>query len=230
MNGQIKVIAFDADDTLWVNETYFRETEAKFCDMLSDFLPPHGVERILLEVEKRNLSSLGYGVKGFIISMIETAIEVTEGNLSISDLENIIKLGKNQLEKPVLLIDGVEQVLKKLSNEYKLIVATKGDLLEQQNKIDKSGLGKYFHHIEIVSEKTVTEYSKMIKHLDIDPSNFLMIGNSLKSDVLPVLEIGGYAWHIPFSITWALEKIQGNVDHPRFRSFDKIIEILPILL
>ena len=223
---EIQVIAFDADDTLWVNEPFFQETEKKFCDMLEDFLPHHSVSRDLFTMEIKNLPHYGYGVKGFILSMIEAAITITEGKIGADSIEKIIALGKELLDKDIELLDGVEDVLKALQGKYRLVMATKGDLLDQERKLNKSGLAKYFHHIEIVSEKQEPEYRKLIKHLDISPSEFLMIGNSLKSDILPVLNIGGHGFHVPYHTTWEHEKVDIKLDHQNFRSLSNIREVL----
>lgn len=224
--NNIKVIAFDADDTLWVNEPYFQETEQKFCEMLEDFLPQHTVSRELLAIEIANLPYYGYGVKSFILSMVEAAITITEGKISAESIARILDLGKEMIDRDIELIDGIEHVLQTLQGKYRLVVATKGDLLDQERKLVKSGLARYFHHTEIVSEKQEPEYQKLIKHLDIRSEEFLMIGNSLKSDILPVLNIGGHGFHVPFHITWEHEKIEATIDHPQFRQFKHITEIL----
>lgn len=225
----LKVIAFDADDTLWVNEPLFQETERKFCEMLEDYLPHHTVSRQLLETEIRNLPHYGYGVKSFMLSMIETAIRMSDGTLGLEAIERIIDFGKELLDKPVVLIDGVEEVLQQLQGKYRLVMATKGDLRDQEKKLIKSGLESFFHHIEIVSEKQEREYRKLIRHLDIDPSEFLMVGNSLKSDILPVLNIGGHGFHVPYHTTWEFERVEKNIDHPNFRQLNSIREALDYL-
>ncbi|NNV55988.1 HAD family hydrolase [Limnovirga soli] len=222
----VKVIAFDADDTLWVNEPYFQETENKFCALLEDYIPHHTVSQELFKTEIANLSLYGYGVKGFMLSMIETALTVSSKTISLDVIEKTIAYGKELLEKPIELLDGVEHVLSSLTNKYRLVVATKGDLLDQERKLKKSGLEHYFHHIEIMSEKHTSDYSKLIKHLDIDPSEFLMIGNSLKSDILPVLQLGGHAIHIPYHTTWAHEKVENKVEHANFKQVAGMAEIL----
>jgi putative hydrolase of the HAD superfamily len=225
----IKVIAFDADDTLWVNEPYFREAEEKFCKLLEDYLPLHSVAAELLKIEIRNLPLYGYGIKGFMLSMVETVLEVTEGTASLEMIGKAIEFGKEQLNKPIELLDGIESVLAALKPDYRLVVATKGDLLDQERKLKKSGLEGYFHHIEIMSEKEDKDYLKLLKHLDCKPENFLMIGNSLKSDVLPVLQIGAHAIHIPYHTTWAHEVIEHRVEHERFTSVASLHNILPLL-
>lgn len=226
----IKVIAFDADDTLWINEPYFQETENKFCALLEDYLPHHTLAKELFKTEIQNLPLYGYGIKGFVLSMVETALRVSNNTLNVTILEKTLALGKELLEKQIEILDGVEEVLKALKGSYRLVVATKGDLLDQERKLRKSGLEHYFHHIEIMSDKQESDYLKLIKHLDIQPAEFLMIGNSLKSDVMPVLNIGGHAVHIPYHTTWAHEQIDIQLDHANFRHFQNIEEILPSLL
>ena len=225
----IKVIAFDADDTLWHNESYFQEAENRFKDLLEDYLPQHTVGRELLKTEMENLPWYGYGIKAFILSMIETAIRVTEGNLRAHDVETIIGFGKELLAKPVVILDGVEKVLSALSQKYRLVLATKGDLLDQERKLHKSSLSSYFHHIEIMSEKKEEDFQKLIQHLDVTPEEFAMIGNSLRSDVLPVLQLGGHAFHIPYHVTWDLEKIDHHIDHENFHQVERIGDILNFL-
>lgn len=222
----VKVIAFDADDTLWVNEPYFQETEAKFCELMAPYLSRHSLSQELFKTEIANLKLYGYGIKGYILSMIEAAMVISNNTISIEIIEKIIQYGKELLEKPIELLDGVEKTLETLKGKYRLVVATKGDLLDQQRKLHRSGLGPYFHHIEVMSDKQEIDYEKLVKRLDIDASEFLMIGNSLKSDVLPVLGIGGHAIHIPFHTTWAHERIDHQVEHANFRDFEKITDVL----
>ena len=224
-----KVIAFDADDTLWVNEPYFRHTEEQFYKLLGEYSTQHELERELLSTEIKNLAIYGYGIKGFMLSMIETALTVTNNKISVATIEQIINLGKQMLDQPIELLDGVEDVLNSLKDKYRLVVATKGDLLDQERKLKKSGIIHYFHHIEIMSEKDDANYLKLIKHLDILPEELMMIGNSLKSDILPVLNVGGYAIHVPYHITWVHEQISHEIDNERFSSTMKIAEILNLL-
>ncbi|SDH49981.1 putative hydrolase of the HAD superfamily [Flavobacterium omnivorum] len=222
----IKVIAFDADDTLFINETYFAETEEKFCSLMSDYLSNQGISKELFKVEIDNLRLYGYGIKGYILSMIEAAMSISNHTLPIEMIAKIIQYGKELLEKPIVLLDGVEETLDALHGKYKLVVATKGDLLDQRRKLHNSGLGHYFHHIEVMSDKQEVDYTDLIKRLEIQPSEFFMIGNSLKSDVLPVLAIGGHAVHIPFHTTWAHEKIDHKVVHDNFSALEKITDVL----
>lgn len=226
----IKAIAFDADDTLWVNETIFRNAEKSFAQRYAHLKSEDEIIQILLDTEIKNLETYGYGIKGFILSLIEAAQSITNNQVDGDTLQFILETGKNMLAEPVVLIAGIEPVLQKLSKKYKLIVATKGDLLDQERKLIKSGLIDYFHHIEIVSDKKEEQYKKLVKHLDIKPEEFMMIGNSLKSDVLPVLAIGGYAVHIPFHTTWAHEEIdEDEVNHPKFKTMATASELLEIL-
>lgn len=226
----LKVIAFDADDTLFVNEPYFQETEHKFCELMSDYLSQQGLSQELFRVEIQNLELYGYGIKGYILSMIEAAMGISNNTISIETIAKIIEYGKELLQKPIELLDGVEETLSQLHGKYKLVVATKGDLLDQRRKLHNSGLGHYFHHIEVMSDKKEKDYQDLLKRLEINSDEFFMIGNSLKSDVLPVLEIGGHAVHIPFHTTWEHEKVSHKVEHPNFKSLERIIDVLPILL
>jgi len=225
----IKVIAFDADDTLWVNEPYFRQTEEAFCSLLGEYASLHELERELLKMEIQNLALYGYGVKGFVLSMVETALLVSNNTINANMIEQILDLGKQMLNQPIELLDGVEEVLETLKGKYRLVVATKGDLLDQERKLKKSNLTGYFHHVEVMSEKDDANYLKLIKHLDIQPDELLMIGNSLKSDIVPVLNIGGNAIHVPYHITWAHEQIEDAVDNERFKSVERIRDILELL-
>lgn len=226
----LKVIAFDADDTLWVNEPYFQETEQKFCALLEDYLPHHTVSQELFKIEMQNLALYGYGVKGFMLSMVESALRISENKLPVALIGKILDYGKELLDKPIELLDGIEEVLQVLKGHYRLVVATKGDLLDQERKLRKSGLEAYFHHIEIMSDKQEREYAKLIRHLDIAPNEFMMIGNSLKSDILPVLALGGHGIHIPYHTTWAHEKIEHNVEHENFNQVQSLRELIPLLV
>lgn len=221
-----KIIAFDADDTLWDNEGYFEETEKKFCELLADYHPPHTLAREILQTEVNNLPLYGYGIKGFMLSMMETALRVSDKTVPVEAFEKIIHYGKELLQKPVNIIEGVEDVLSQLKNRYRLVMATKGDLLDQHRKLHKSGLGPYFHHIEIMTEKKEEDYLKLIKRLDIEAKDFVMVGNSLKSDILPVLEVGGSGYHIPYHVTWEHEKIEVTINHPHFHQLKTIRDLL----
>ncbi|MDG1529549.1 MAG: HAD family hydrolase [Polaribacter sp.] len=227
MYKNIKVIAFDADDTLWVNETYFRDAEHQFAKLLSNFETVNKIEQELFKMEIKNLPLYGYGVKGFILSMVECALEISNNNLNPTLLNDILNIGKEMLEKPIELLDDVEDVLKSLQGKYKLIVATKGDLLDQERKLEKSGLLKYFHHIEVMSDKKEMDYKKLVNHLDIEANQLLMIGNSLKSDILPLVNIGASAIHVPFHTTWAHEEVSSKEQSTStYKTVSRLKEIL----
>ncbi|RYG19645.1 MAG: HAD family hydrolase [Chitinophagaceae bacterium] len=230
MNNQIRVIAFDADDTLWVNEPYFRNAELEFCALLSNYMPAEKVMAILFETEIANLKLYGYGIKGFMLSMVETIHIICGDKIDSEILKSAIELGKSMFLKPIELLEGVEDVLKSLYGKYRLVVATKGDLLDQERKLKRSGLHHYFHHIEIMSDKQEKDYQKLLKHLDCQAGEFLMVGNSLKSDILPVLAIGGHAIHIPYHITWLHEQIEEEIAHANFHQMDSLSSILPKLM
>jgi len=196
---------------------------------LENYLPQHTVARELLQTEIANIALYGYGIKAFMLSMIETAIRVTDKQLSNEAIEKIISYGREHLDKPVELIEGVEEVLQKLKGKYRLVMATKGDLLDQERKLKKSGLDHYFHHIEIMSEKKEADFRKLIKHLDIQPKEFAMVGNSLKSDIIPVLNLGGHGFHIPYHVTWAHERVETQTNHKNFIPVGTIQELLNYL-
>lgn len=225
----LKVIGFDADDTLWVNEPNYRNAEDKFCALFSHLMPAEAISHTLFSTETSNLELYGYGAKAFTLSMIETALKITDGKAGADALFQILRLGKELIDKDVELLDGAKNVLEVLQKKYRLILATKGDLLDQERKLKKSGLEPYFHHIEIMSDKKEINYLKLLKHLEIEPSEFLMVGNSLKSDILPVCGIGGKAVYIPFYTTWMHEIVE---DLPQNRDFREIaaLQFLPDLL
>ena len=226
--SSVKVIGFDADDTLWENETFFREAEHQFANVLSDFIPEEDIMRELYQIELANMPIYGYGIKAFILSLIETGCLITQNQLTAEHTSQILAIGKEMLNKPVELLDDVPEVLQTLSQNYKLIVATKGDLLDQERKLAKSGLLTYFHHIEVMSDKHPEAYLKLINHLEVKPSEFLMIGNSMKSDVLPVEEIGGYGIHVPFHTTWQHEVVEHQIASNRVLEVEKIKEVLQL--
>ncbi|RAJ12034.1 HAD family hydrolase [Olleya aquimaris] len=228
--SHIKVIGFDADDTLWVNETYFRDAELEFAKLLSAFETANKIDQELFKMEMKNLPVYGYGIKGFVLSMVEMAIELSNNTVSNKTISKILDIGKDMINKDVELLEGVEDVLQQLSKKYRLIVATKGDLLDQERKLEKSGLLDYFHHIEVLSDKKEANYSKLLNHLDIKPSEFLMIGNSLKSDILPLINIKAHAIHVPFHTTWLHEQVEVNHDKSKqYQTIKSLLE-LPKLL
>tara|TARA_R110002126_G_scaffold34277_2_gene106277 strand:- start:1561 stop:2259 length:699 start_codon:yes stop_codon:yes gene_type:complete len=222
----INVIGFDADDTLWVNETYFRDTENKFADLLEKYETKNKIDQELFKTEIKNLDLYGYGIKGFMLSMIECALDLSNNEVSSKTIGAMLDLGKEMITQPVELLNGVEEVLKSLKDKYRLIVLTKGDLLDQERKLEKSGLSEYFHHVEVLSDKKEKNYSDLLEHLQILPSEFLMIGNSLKSDVLPLVEIGARAIHVPFHTTWEHEKVKDPIENNGYMTISTLTDIL----
>ncbi len=229
MENKIKTIAFDADDTLWVNEPYFQEAEKPFCSLLENYLPQHTCSQELYKTEMKNLHLYGFGVKGFLLCMIETANRVSNQTVSVEVIDQIIEIGQELLQKPIELLEGVRETLEQLKNNYKLIVATKGDLLDQERKLKKSGLDHYFHHIEIMSDKKISDYQKLLKHIDCKPEKFLMLGNSIKSDIIPVLELGATGVLVPYHVTWTHEQQEHNLKHKNFIQLKTINEVLNYL-
>lgn len=230
MKEQIKVIAFDADDTLWVNEPYFQEIEKQYTQLLKSYGTSEEISAALFKTEMKNLKSLGYGAKAFTISMVETALEVSNQKIAVDDIRQIVDLGKSLLEIPIELLPKVKETLEILKDKgkYKLVVATKGDLLDQENKLERSGLSPYFDHIEVMSDKTEKEYLRLLNILQIKPSEFLMIGNSLKSDIQPVLALGGYGVHIPFEVMWQHEVVDTftHKNLKQVKGFDELLMLI----
>lgn len=228
VNKSFKVIAFDADDTLWRNEDIFNHAQNRFIDILASYHDEDYIRSHLGAVQVRNLKHFGYGIKGFTLSMIESAIELTEGRVTGTKIHEIIELARKMLEAPIELIANIEKVLAALHGEYQLMVITKGDLLDQEGKVARSGLAKYFDHIEVVSNKTPDVYQRILTKHKIDKNTFLMIGNSLKSDVIPVLDIGAQAIHIPYHSTWAHEQVSEKelIAYPDLVSFDAVDSLL----
>jgi len=224
----IKVIGFDADDTLWLNEVHYRNTEQVFVGLMEPWLTEREARKELFRLEMQTLGLYGYGAKGFTLSMITAAISISNGQVGNDVIQQVIELGKSLIKVPLELLDNVADVLAKLHLDYKLIVATKGDLLDQERKLRNSNLERYFHHVEIMSDKTPDNYRKLIRHLDIRPEEFLMIGNSLKSDIVPVLDIGSEAIHIPYHMTWEHEHVadESNIQpYVTIESFHDLIEV-----
>ena len=229
ISKEIKVIAFDADDTLWVNETYFRDAEHEFAKLLAKYETENKIDRELFRVEIKNLKNYGYGIKGFVLSMIECALEISNHQVHQKTIEEILNIGKDMLNKPIELLDGIEEVLRSLQGKYKLIVATKGDLLDKERKLENSNLLQYFHHVEVMSDKKESDYLKLLNHLDIKPSELLMIGNSLKSDVLPLVQIGASAIHVPFHTTWVHEEVTVDLSSKvKYCTISNIKEVLAL--
>ena len=212
-------IAFDADDTLWDNEIFFRESERQFCKLINSHNPnltEKEIMPVLFDNEVGNLSIYGFGVKSFVLSAIETAGKLLNNDVPYSIISSIVQIGRNQLMQPITLLADVEDTLKRLkeSGKYRLVVATKGDLLDQESKIKRSGLEQYFERSIIMSDKREDDYLKMIKSLNCKPEKLVMIGNSFKSDILPVVNLGGRGIYIPYHTTWAHE-IVDTIEHER---------------
>jgi putative hydrolase of the HAD superfamily len=211
---KIRVIGLDADDTLWHNETIFEKVHERYRALLAAYHPAEIVDATLVATERRNLDLYGYGIKGFTLSAIETAIELTKGKISAEEIRLLIDLGREMLEHPVELLPGVAATVAELAQSHELGLITKGDLRDQQRKLNKSGLAAHFSFIEIVIEKDRATYQQILDRRQISPAEFLMIGNSLKSDILPVLEIRGNAFHVPYHLTWALDRTEHLPDAP----------------
>jgi putative hydrolase of the HAD superfamily len=207
----IDIIAFDADDTLWHNEPLFLDTKSRFQDLLAAYHSPEWIEERLTDTQIRNLRHFGYGIKSFALSMIETAIELTEGRITGHEIQQLVDFAKEMVGAPLRLVEGAEATVRALADTHRLILVTKGDLFDQESKIARSGLGDLFSDVEVVSEKTRTTYEAIAAKHGVDPGGFLMIGDSLRSDILPVLEIGGHAIHVPYDTTWRHEEVPPEV-------------------
>ncbi|MBQ4914546.1 HAD family hydrolase [Maribacter sp. MMG018] len=225
----IKVIGFDADDTLWVNETYFREAEEQFTSLLEQYETKNKIDQELFRMEIKNLELYGYGIKGFMLSMIEAALELSNGEVSQKTISEILEIGKEMISRPVEILDGVVEVLESLEGNYRLIVLTKGDLLDQERKLARSNLSRYFHHVEVLSDKKEKNYQDLLNHLEIGVDEFLMIGNSLKSDVLPIVNIGAKAVHVPFHTTWQHEEVEEPREKTGYITVQKLTDVLQYL-
>jgi len=225
----IEVIAFDADDTLWHSESLFHATQARLSEILDRHAPHDEVQARLHDTEAHNIRLFGYGVKGFTLSMVEAAIEISRQQISADEIHEIVMMGKAMLDNPLELMDGVEAVLEQLRGSHRLFLITKGDHMDQYNKIGKSGLSHRFEQIEVVLEKDVATYRELFARHDVAPERLLMVGNSVPSDILPILELGGHAVHIPYHVTASFERHDADPAHPRFRRLERIAE-LPALL
>lgn len=224
------VLGFDADDTLWHNETVFEDVHVRYRTLLSRFHDAATVDRMLFATEMRNLEKYGYGIKGFMLSAIETAIELSDGRIGATEIQELIVLGQNMLAHPVDLLDGIHEIIPRLASEHRLLLITKGDLKDQERKLEKSGLLAHFAHIEIVSEKDVPTYGRILRRYNVNPERFVMVGNSVKSDILPVIELGGAGVHIPYALMWGGEKVDVMpTANGRFHQLKSVRE-LPSLL
>jgi len=226
---RITTVGLDADDTLWHNETIFRLTHDRFCDLLSDVADKDVLEQRLAEAEKRNLRHYGFGIKGFTLSMIETAIEITEGQVPSNVIAQILDIGRDLLAHPVETLPHVRQTLEALSGKYLLVLITKGDLFDQERKLAQSGLGDLFDAIEIVSDKNASTYRRIFSKVGDGPERAMMIGNSLKSDIVPALAAGSYGVFVPHELTWSFEHVEEPSQAPRFRKIDHLGELHGII-
>ena len=230
MPSSIRLIAFDADDTLWHNERIYRNAQEKWRQLLIKYIPLNEFDTHLFQTELQNISYFGFGIKSFTLSMIQAAVELTEGRIKGDDILEIISIAKHMLDTPTELLDGVQDTVIDLANSFPLMIITKGDLLDQQRKLDRSGLADYFEWVEIVSDKTETVYSRLLESHNLKSNQFVMVGNSLRSDILPVIAIGGQAIYIPYEMTWEHDLL---IDHFENRSsYHEISSIneLPLLL
>ena len=229
VQAAVTTLGFDADDTLWQNEQFFRETEERFLDLLADFGDRPTLSSRLFTVEKRNIPVYGFGIKGFILSMMETALEASAGRLDPSVIAGVLAMGREMLNHPIELLPDVRETLEALAERYPMILITKGDLFDQERKLAASGLVELFQGVEIVSEKTAATYARVFAARGDGAERGLMVGNSLRSDILPALEAGAFAVHIPHDLTWTYEHIEEPVEHPRLfieQHIGKIAEIL----
>lgn len=227
--ASLSAIGFDADDTLWQNEQFYRLTEKRFADLLSDYAEAEDLSNRLLEAEGRNLKAYGFGIKGFTLSMIETAIEVTEGRVPARVIREIVDAGRDLLNHPVEPLPHARSALEQLGRQYRLIMITKGDLFDQERKLAQSGLGELFHAVEIVSNKTAATYERVFTSHGDGPARAMMVGNSLKSDIVPALKAGCWGVYVPHSLTWALEQDEAPTQDQRYRHIAHLGELLDIV-
>lgn len=226
--ARVDTVGLDADDTLWHSENRFHEAHQRYHELLSAHVDIgfDALEDRMLETERRNLRLFGYGAKGFTLSLIETAIEITDGAIPAADITTILDFGKEMLDHPVDLLDGVEETVERLRERgHRLLLITKGDLWHQESKVAASGIADHFDGVEIVSEKDPDTYARLLRRHDVDPARFCMVGNSVRSDVLPLLDIGAQALHVPYEFLWAHEAVVGADEDPRFRTLESITDV-----
>lgn len=221
----LTTIGFDADDTLWQNESFFRLTQDRFVTLLADYAAPERLAEKLEAAERRNLGHYGFGVKGFTLSMIETAIEVTDGRVPAQVIGELVAAGREMLEHPIELLPAVRATVTALASEYRAVLITKGDLLDQERKLAQSGLGDLFQGVEIVSHKTAEAYRQIFARHGTGADQAMMVGNSLKSDVIPAIEAGAWGVHVPHGLTWALEAADPPQESPRFHALGSLAEL-----
>lgn len=226
---RISLIGFDADDTLWQNEQFFRLTEERFAELLADYAEKEHLTQRLLDAERRNLQVYGFGIKGFTLSMIETAMEVTEGRAPGHVIRAILDAGREMLNHPVETLPQVRETLERLAGSYKLVMITKGDLFDQERKLAQSGLGELFDAVEIVSNKDIATYERAFTRHGDGPAHAMMVGNSLKSDIIPAIAAGSWGIYIPHDLTWTFEHAEEPRDAPRFRRLEQIAGLVELV-
>jgi putative hydrolase of the HAD superfamily len=225
----ITTIGFDADDTLWQNERFFRLTEERFAALLADYAEPAHLSERLLETEKQALSIYGFGTKGFVLSMVETAISVTEGRVPAPVIAEILAAGRELMVYPIETLPHVEETLAALAGNYRLVMITKGDLFDQERKLAQSGLGDMFDAIEIVSDKSPETYARIFSRHGTGPDEAMMVGNSLRSDIVPAIDAGAWGIYVPHDLTWAYERVEAPEQAPRFRQIENVGELVGLL-
>lgn len=224
---EIKVIAFDADDTLWENQIFYDKVESEFCQLLSEYGTAEEVSARLFDIEMENMDIYKYGAKPFTLSMVEAAVTISCNRVSAEVIGRIVQMGKELIDMPIRLLSGVTEALETLKNDYRLVVATKGDLLDQERKLRRSGIAHYFDHTEIMTDKMPQDYQRLIASMNVAPKAFLMVGNSLKSDVFPVLSLGAQAIHVPAEAMWKHEEIHAR--EQEYRTINSLAELPAIL-
>jgi len=229
MTAKLTTIGFDADDTLWENEQFFRMTQDRFAILLGDFAERDHLSERLLAAERRNLGRYGFGIKGFVLSMIETAIEVTDATVPASVIGDLITAGQDMLCHPIQLLPHARATIESLADRHRIVLITKGDLLDQERKLAQSGLGDLFHQVEILSDKTAAAYGRIFSGANGDPARAMMVGNSLRSDVVPALQAGSWGVFVPHDLTWAVEHADMPTDQPRFRQIDDLGQLAAII-
>jgi len=227
--SSLSTIGFDADDTLWQNETFYRLTEERFTSLLAEHGDAPTISSRLLEAERRNLQFYGFGIKGFTLSMIETAIDVTEGRVSAAVIHEILAAGREMLAHPIETLPHARETLEQLAGSYRMILITKGDLFDQERKLAQSGLGELFDTVEIVSDKNAATYERIFNRYGDGPNRSMMVGNSLKSDVVPAIQAGSWGVYVPHALTWALEHCDEPADEPRFKRLAHLGELIDLV-
>jgi putative hydrolase of the HAD superfamily len=229
MTAKLTTIGFDADDTLWENEQFYRMTQDRFATLLADFAEPDHLSARLLAAERRNLGRYGFGIKGFVLSMIETAIEVTDAQVPAAVIRDLIAAGQDMLGHPIELLPQVRATIQALADSHRIVLITKGDLLDQERKLAQSGLGDLFDGVEILSDKTAAAYARIFSQSGGDPTRAMMVGNSLRSDVIPALQAGCWGVYVPHNLTWVIEHAAPPTNQPRFRRIDDLGQLAAVI-